>query len=30
LKKAFKSSPTTNPAPQVFPLSKREVPLSPV
>ena len=29
LKKAFKSSPTTNPAPQVFPMSKREVPLFP-
>ncbi len=29
LKKAFKPSPTTNPAPQVFPQSKREVPLFP-
>lgn len=27
LKSAFKPSPTTNAAPQVFPLSKREVPL---
>jgi len=25
----LQSTPTTNPAPQVFPMSKREVPLSP-
>ncbi len=29
LNKAFKPSPTTNPAPQVFQMSKREVPLFP-